>query len=100
MRILMTGSAGFIGQKLTADLIRDPVLRDGQGRPQRITELILVDGVPTPQPASDQGRGDAPRVTVVTGGLDEAADQIRRPDATVDGVFHLAAVVSSGAEED
>ena len=100
MRILITGSAGFIGRKLAADLIRNPVLKDGEGRQQRITDLILVDVMPTPQPTVPRGGGDAPRVAVVTGGLAEAADLVRRPDAPVHGVFHLAAVVSSGAEED
>ena len=82
MHILITGGAGFLGQRLAQQLLKDSSLQT----------LILADLVPPPVPA-----GDA-RVTSLQADLTDpqAAQRLVRPEMTV--VYHLAAVVSAQAE--
>jgi len=81
MHVLITGGAGFLGRKLAhAFLAR----RD-------VTRLTLVDIARGPD------LGDK-RVHEVAGDLGDAALLERAFDGGVDGVFHLAAVVSGEAE--
>ncbi len=98
MRILITGAAGFLGRKLATDLARRPMLMDADGGQRQVSELILVDQVEVPE-LPELGP-DAPQFTRVTGDLDKAAEILSQPDPGIDGVVHLAAVVSAGAEAD
>jgi len=89
-RVIVTGGAGFIGTLLARRLLARPVTI-GDARPAQVDELVLVDLVaPPPDVAAD------PRVSVVTGDLADAVDEIEDADA----VFHLAGVVSGAAEAD
>ena len=83
MKIVITGGGGMIGQKLAHRLLAE----------KRCDKLVLFDAV------APQGPDD-PRVERVTGDITDPAlvQQVISPD--VDGVFHLAAVVSAGAEAD
>ncbi len=87
MRILITGAAGMIGQKLARRLIADMALG---GWP--ISGLVLHDVTPAPVPPSSVP------LTVIAGDLaapDTAAMLMAdRPDV----IFHLAGVVSGTAE--
>jgi D-erythronate 2-dehydrogenase len=90
MRILVTGGAGMVGRKLAERLARDGVLG---GAP--VTALELVDVVAPEVPAG----ADFPvgwQVVDVTAPGAAAALVEGRPDV----VFHLAAMVSGGAEAD
>ncbi len=86
VRILITGAAGFIGKKLTRSLLERP---DGTG------ELVLVDQVAQEAPPSSPG---GVKARVVTADLAAAAAEL--DGGEFDAVFHLAAVVSAGAEAD
>ncbi|MFL6674697.1 MAG: D-erythronate dehydrogenase [Massilia sp.] len=93
MKVLITGGAGFLGQRLARQLLVRGELGDSQGRARRIDQLVLVDVVP----ANDLG--DA-RVRVVTGDIADGALLRQAIDTSTTSIFHLAAIVSGQAEAD
>lgn len=90
MHVLITGAAGFLGQRLTQALLARGEL-DGR----TLTRLTLVDQTApvAPHDASPEIRTQAQDLTV-PGACDALLEG--RPDV----IFHLAAVVSSAAEAD
>lgn len=84
MQIIITGGAGFIGQRLAKRLLNSPINFD---------ELVLVDVGMPPDP------GDK-RISCMQMDLSEdgAAKKIINDRTSI--VFHLAAIVSSHAEKD
>ena len=95
MRVVITGAAGFLGQKLARKLCEKKTLAGADGSQQAITELVLFDVIESPKP--DAG-GIA--IEVMTGDMTEAAILDKLFAKPADSVFHLAAVVSSQAEAD
>jgi nucleoside-diphosphate-sugar epimerase len=93
MKVLITGGAGFLGQKLAKQLLARGSLKDSAGLDQTIEQLILVDVVK----AHDFGD---PRVKVVAGDIADLAliQELITPD--IQSIFHLAAIVSGQAEAD
>ena len=88
MNLLITGGAGFIGDRLARKL-----LARGQLAGRTIERLVLTDQFPA--------RADLlqdPRVQGRTGPLLEQAGMLR--DEAFDGVFHLASAVSGECETD
>src|SRR5438132_13252514 len=94
MRIVITGGAGFLGQRLARKLLERGSLTDARGAERDVRALVLVD---VAQPASPP---DDPRVSIVTGDLTDASLVDRVVTADTDSIFHLAAVVSGQAEAD
>jgi nucleoside-diphosphate-sugar epimerase len=92
MKVVITGGAGFLGQLLIAEILKRTVLPDAQGSMQEIDGIIALDQVP--------GRLSDARVHYVIGDVADPSQLSRLFDATVDGIFHLAAVVSGTAEAD
>jgi nucleoside-diphosphate-sugar epimerase len=93
MNVLITGGAGFLGQRLARQLLARGELRDSQGKVQRIDRLVLVDVVP----ANDFGDE---RVRIVTGDIADGALLRTAIDTGTTSIFHLAAIVSGQAEAD
>ena len=89
VRVLVTGAAGMLGQKLVAALVRAGALGE-----RAISHLVLVDVVEPAVPAAlftvEARRGDLAEPGITSSLV------ACRPDV----VFHLAAVVSGEAEAD
>jgi D-erythronate 2-dehydrogenase len=93
MNVVITGGAGFLGQRLARRLLGRGTLSSGANADERIDRLVLVDVVPAPD-------FDDRRVRVIAGDLADPAVVRDAIDASVGSVFHLAAVVSGQAEAD
>jgi nucleoside-diphosphate-sugar epimerase len=95
MKVLITGGAGFLGQRLAQKLLTRGELAGADGVKQRIDELVLLDVV--------QGRemiGGDIRVTQLVGDIADRATLEGAIDADTGAIFHLAAIVSGQAEAD
>ncbi|AGK50650.1 3-beta hydroxysteroid dehydrogenase/isomerase family protein [Burkholderia thailandensis MSMB121] len=93
MKVLITGGAGFLGQRLAKRLLARGELAGPNGAPARIGEIVLLDVVK----AHDFGD---PRVTTIVGDIAERAVLDAAIDARTHAIFHLAAIVSGQAEAD
>jgi len=93
MKVLITGGAGFLGQKLAKQLLSRGSLKDSAGVDQTIDQLILVDVVE----ANDFGD---PRVKVIAGDISNPSLVERLVTGDIQSIFHLAAIVSGQAEAD
>ncbi|MBR9906279.1 MAG: NAD-dependent epimerase/dehydratase family protein, partial [Gammaproteobacteria bacterium] len=90
MHIVITGAAGFLGQRLVQQL-----LARGELRGQPITQLMLLDQTKAPLPNVGNVAATSMALDITApGALDSVLTQ--RPDV----IYHLAAVVSSAAEAD
>ncbi len=88
MKLLITGGAGFVGDRLARALLASGTLAG-----QTITRVVLADiAPPRPDLLND------PRVEARTGPLLTQTEALR--DEPFDGVFHLASAVSGECEAD
>lgn len=90
MKVLLTGAAGFIGERL-ARAILDRGALEVDGAQQPVTELVLFDRV--------AGRLTHPRARWRVGDLTDPT-AVREAVAGAGAIFHLAAVPSAQAEAD
>lgn len=92
MRVLMTGAGGFIGKTLTAALLQGGALKNAKGESQRIDEILLLD---TYLPATSD-----PRLTRMQADIADRDTRAQVAAWKPNCLFHLAAVLTSAAEED
>ncbi|MGZ8542084.1 MAG: D-erythronate dehydrogenase [Chitinophagaceae bacterium] len=85
MQIIITGGAGFLGQRLAKELLNSSLVFD---------ELLLVDIVMPTNPDNDE------RVSCRQADLSDEASAKNIVSSETGILFHLAAVVSSHAEKD
>ena len=91
MKVVVTGAAGFIGRKLAHALLDRGELIGPKGTPETIDQLVLIDVVPAPAI-------DDRRVMSVVGEVGDPAVLDKVIGRNADTIFHLASVVSAGAE--
>jgi nucleoside-diphosphate-sugar epimerase len=95
MQIIITGGAGFLGQKLAVALARKGTLTDINSEVRELTEIVLLD---THEVAPKQ-IGDVVIRSVKADICDPASVSEHITEQT-GSVYHLAAVVSAQAEAD
>ena len=94
MRVLITGGGGFLGQGVARALLARGGLATEPGGRTALARLTLFDQ------AFPAQRIDDPRVRYVSGDVLDRDAIEPSFDGGVDAVFHLASVVSAGAEAD
>ena len=92
MRVLITGAGGFIGQRLTQRLARNPGVLSGA-----IHEIVLLD-VRAPEGSVSATRATSPAVRWIEGDLTDQPALVAAVKGGVDYVFHLASVPGGAAE--
>jgi D-erythronate 2-dehydrogenase len=92
MKVFITGGGGFLGYRLALRLLERKTLAGPDGKPAPISQIKLMDAVFPPD--------TDPRLVCVKGDIAVPGAIAAAMDADTNSVFHLAAVVSSGAEAD
>jgi len=95
MRVLITGGTGFIGRRLATRLLERGQLGHGSGQPRPVDAVTLFD-VAAPAGSSPTDS----RLDIRTGDIGDPATVKALFGDDVGCVYHLAAVVSAGAEQD
>ena len=90
MKVVVTGAAGFLGQRLIREVVQRGELTDSRGARHRVDRIVAVDQVAAP---------GQDLVQTLVGDVGDAAF-VRKAVRGADSVFHLAAVVSGAAEAD
>ena len=92
MKILITGGGGFLGYRLAKALLARGTAADADGKQQAIAQITLLD---TGFPAAPDARLKCVKGDFTNSSL--LAEAMGRDTASV---FHMAAIVSGGAEAD
>lgn len=93
MRVIVTGGAGFLGRQLTRQILKQGHLQGPNG-PQPVEELLVFDNDLQGFSSTDN------RVRAVRGEINDLAAIERLLIQGPLAVFHLASIVSGGAERD
>lgn len=95
MNVVITGGLGFLGQKLVAALLQAEHVQNAQAQNQVITRILVTDiaGDASALPVD-------PRIEVRLGDVGDADFAASLIDTSVTSVYHLASLVSGGAEKD
>jgi nucleoside-diphosphate-sugar epimerase len=93
MNVVITGGAGFLGQRLARKLLTRGTLCGASGAQERIERITLLDVAAAPG-------FDDPRIETIAGDITDPALVRSVVDGRAASVFHLAAVVSGQAEKE
>jgi D-erythronate 2-dehydrogenase len=96
--VVITGGAGFLGARLTRELLAAGSLDIAGSGPRPLSRLTLIDRAPLPADLAADGR-----VAGIRGDLGKPADLAgagRDAVTGADAIFHLAAAVSGECEAD
>ena len=94
MRVVITGGGGFLGLKLARALLARGRLTGADGGERSIERLVLLDA------QYPQDLPQDPRLEIVRGDIADQATIARVIAPETESLFHLAAIVSGGAEAD
>lgn len=94
MKVVITGGAGFLGQMLIRALAARGRLTRSDGNAYEIEQIVSIDNAQSGKLFVDD------RVGYVVGDIADARFLAHVLGRDTDSVFHLAAVVSGGAEAD
>ena len=92
MKVLITGGGGFIGNRLAQELLKRGSLADAEGKPSKLTQITLLD--------IGFSQEKDPRLTYIQGDLTDPLLLAKAMGTDTCAVFHLASIVSGGAEAD
>jgi nucleoside-diphosphate-sugar epimerase len=92
MKVFITGGGGFLGYRLALKLLERKTLAGPDGKPASLSQIKVFDAAFPPDPD--------PRLKCVKGDITDVAALAAAVDRDTGSVFHLAAVVSAGAEAD
>lgn len=92
MKVLITGGGGFLGYRLAQALLKKGTLVDVEGKQEAISQIVLFD-MAFPENADT-------RLKCVKCDLTDKACVEATLSGDTNAVFHLASVVSGGAEAD
>ncbi|MGH8672364.1 MAG: D-erythronate dehydrogenase, partial [Burkholderiales bacterium] len=92
MKVLITGGGGFLGYRLALRLLERKTLAGPDGKPASISQIKLFDAAFPRNPDS--------RLKCIKGDISDRSSLTAALDSDTGSVFHLAAVVSAGAEAD
>ncbi len=92
MKVFITGGGGFLGYRLALRLLERKTLAGTDGKAETISQIKLMDAGFPPNPDT--------RLVCMKGDIAEPGAIAAAMDADTGSVFHLAAVVSAGAEAD
>jgi D-erythronate 2-dehydrogenase len=95
MKVVITGGLGFIGRMLARSLVDRGELTGPSGRLEPIDSVVLLDAAGAALPPELKGE-----VQVAEGDISDAEFVRSAVDREDVSVFHLAAMVSAGCEED
>jgi D-erythronate 2-dehydrogenase len=101
MRVMITGSNGFVGRTLTTAILAGALLRRTDGVLLPAEELILVDrGSAAPGDLVALGKNELTQVREVRGDMADAAFVDHLAALRCDAIFHLAASMTLDADRD
>lgn len=93
MKVVITGGAGFLGRAIADEIAARGTIADSDGQPKHVEEIVLFD-------SREVGEQPSPLISSIVGDITDAEAVRSAIGAGECAVFHLASVVSHGAEKD
>lgn len=94
MKVVITGGSGFLGNRLAHNLLKLGELINNKGKAKKISKIVIIDKFEPSSPFNDK------KIDIVTGDIGAKDFLKKHIDSDTSTIFHLAAVVSSQAEQD